>query len=153
MTAKRAGNASRGKTQAQVSEERQQCYQLRLAGVSTQAIAKQLGISVGTVHNRVTQEIQSREEPLAEEMRKMQLDRLDDWLVRLNAQVRDGRQVARSIEVALRVEERRAKLMGIDAPERMSTEVSYTPSSDLEQRVQAARALLQGTDVVPGAEL
>jgi hypothetical protein len=104
-----------------------------------------VGLSVGTVHNRIQAEIKERVEPLAEEVRKMQVDRLDEWLMHLNRQVREGRQVARSIEVALRVEERRAKLLGIDAPERTTSEVTYAPSNDLEARVAAARALLQDT--------
>ena len=151
MPTPRGGRAQARQSQknaAQVAEEQLTCYRLRLAGATLDQIAKQTGLSKGTVHTRISKEIAERVEPLAEEVRKMQLDRLDEWLMQLNKQVREGRQVARSIEVALRVEERRAKLMGVDAPERVdvSATVHEVTQADVElaemlREAQAANAV------------
>ena len=144
MAALRGGRTSaKKKNSADVAEEQAQCYRLRLAGMTLEQIAKQTDLSKATVHNRITAQIKETVEPLAEEVRKMQLDRLDEWLMHLNGQIRQGRQVARSIEVALRVEERRAKLMGVDAPEKTQSEHSFTASPDLQERIAAAQALLR----------
>lgn len=122
-------NTRQKKNAAQVAEERLRCYELRLAGATIRMIAKQTGLAIGTVDARIQAEIQARVEPLADEVRKMQLDRLDEWLMHLNRQIRAGTAVARNIEIALRVEERRAKLLGVDKPEKFEV---TTGESDLD---------------------
>jgi hypothetical protein len=129
------------KNSAQVAEEQLRCYQLRLTGATIAMIAKQTGLAVGTVHKRIQSEIAERVEPVRAEVRKVQLDRLDEWLMHLNKQIREGRSVARNIEVALRVEERRAKMMGSDEPEQSAVTVTTDPAVQaLLDRARAARA-------------
>lgn len=64
---------------------------------------------------------------------QQELDRLDHYLVSLSPRVDRGEP--RAIEVAIKVGERRAKLLGIDAPVRAEITVEEAPSAeDLELR-------------------
>ena len=130
---------------ALVAAQQIQCYELRLTGMSIRAIAKKTGLSVGTVYKRIQSEIAERVLPLAEEVRKMELDRLDRWLEKLDAQILADKSVARNVEVAVKVAERRAKLLGIDAPEKQDVIVTETTQFDahfmeLVERVEAQNA-------------
>src|SRR5689334_18681227 len=98
--------------------------------MSLDNIAKRLRLSTGTVHNRIQAEIAERVLPLADEVRKMELDRLDRWLAKLDAQIQADRSVARNVEVAVKVAERRAKLLGVDAPERIEATVTEVTQED-----------------------
>lgn len=116
---------------AQIAEDQIRCYELRLTGMSIRAIAAETGLSVGTVHSRIESEIAARVLPVADEVRKMELDRLDRWLTKLDAQIQDDRSVARNVEVAVKVAERRAKLLGIDAPEKIDATVYEVTQEDV----------------------
>lgn len=131
MATRRAGGTHRAANRATVAEQQIQCYQLRLTGMSINAIAAATGLSVGTVHNRIQAEISKRVLPLAEEVRQMELDRLDRWLQKLDAQITADKAVARNVEVAVKVSERRAKLLGIDAPEKVEATVTEVTQEDL----------------------
>ena len=133
---------------AEVAEEQIRCYELRLTGASIRQIATITGLGVATVHKLIKLEIDERVTPLAEEARRMELDRLDVWLARLTVQINKGVAVARNVEVALRVSERRARLLGLDAPERVDAQVTETTVFDTEftalvREVQAAAALAE----------
>lgn len=121
----------RALNRATVAEQQAECYRLRLTGMSIEAIAKATGIARSTVHDRIQAEITAVVSPLAEEVRKMELARLDRWLEKLNDQIEDGRSVARNVEVACRVSERRAKLTGADAPEKVEAIVTQVTQEDL----------------------
>lgn len=136
---------------AEVAEQQIRCYELRLTGMSLDKIVKETGLSKGTVHNRIQAEIAARVLPLADEVRKMELDRLDRWLEKLDAQIHDDEaagRVARNIEVAVKVAERRAKLLGIDAPEKVEATVTEVTQEDialaeLVREAQAAAAVAE----------
>lgn len=142
------GGAPTPVNRASIADQQIQCYELRLTGMSIEAIAKATGIARSTVHDRIQAEITGRVQPLAEEVRKMELDRLDRWLEKLNDQIAQGYQVARSIEVAIRVSERRAKLLGIDAPERVEATVTEVTQEDiaLAELVAEAQAAASVTE-------
>lgn len=116
---------------ASVAEEQVRCYQLRLTGLSIRQIAGHTGLGVATVHARIQSEINARVLPLADEVRKVELDRLDGWLARLNGEIAAGKAVARNVEVAVRVSERRAKLLGIDAPQQIEATVTEVTQEDI----------------------
>ena len=101
---------------AQVAAEQVQCYEHRLAGKSVRTIAKLVGLPPSTVHNRIQAEIGERVIPLAEEVRKMELDRYDTWLETLMDKLAAGEDPLKVIPVAVKVSERRARLLGLDAP-------------------------------------
>ena len=136
---------------ATVAEQEIRCYELRLAGKSLDAIAKEVKLSKGTVHNRIQAHIEQRVQPLADELRAIEVDRLDRYLARLDAQIQDDEaagRAARNIEVAVKVSERRAKLLGIDAPERVEATVTEVTQEDLAlaelvREAQAAAAVAE----------
>lgn len=116
---------------AVVGEQEVRCYELRLAGKTFRQIAVETGLAVATVHKRIEAHIAQRVQPLADELRAIEVDRLDRYLVALDAQIQEGRAVARNVEVAVRVSERRAKLLGIDAPEKVEAIVTQVTQEDL----------------------
>jgi predicted class III extradiol MEMO1 family dioxygenase len=56
----------------------------------------------------------------AEILRRIEEERLDLWLQKLEKKIELGGEKA--IEIALRIQERRAKLRGLDAPKRLDIE-------------------------------
>lgn len=61
----------------------------------------------------------------------MEPDRLDRWLAKLDAQIAEDRVVARNVEVACKVVERRAWLLWIDAPGRIGATFHEVTQEDL----------------------
>lgn len=117
---------------AVVAEEQVQCYELRLQGKSIRGIAEILKMSKSTVERRISAEVKGRVLPLAEEVRQMEIDRLDSYLEKLHEQIEQGRGVPRCVEVAVKVAERRAKLLGVDAPEKVDATLHEVSQADLE---------------------
>jgi hypothetical protein len=72
-------------------------------------------LSVGTVHKRIEKELTNRKQPSGDALHRMELERLDD-LERRAREVMDGERVLLAIDRLLRIGERRAKLLGLDAP-------------------------------------
>lgn len=141
---------------AQHAEQRAEAYRLKLRGLSDRAVGERLGVSHTTVQNWTRQEADERVLPLAEELRKVQLERLGEMrqaalqvLETVHVTVQQGRIVADSfgdpvpddapvlaaIDRLLRIEERIAKLCGLDAP----LEVDAT----VEQRTPEVAALIE----------
>lgn len=109
-------NANPGKAEA-AAERRLKALELRTAGASYRAIAAQLGVSHQQAYEDVAHELEvlaERSQAEAAHVRTLELERLDAMTVAIWQQVRAGNQGA--IDRALRVMERRAKLLGIDAP-------------------------------------
>ena len=116
-------------------EHRLRALELRGEGKSYRKIADALGIDVHRAHDLVTEGldqliVQSAE--TAEQVRVLELGRLDDLLDRLVIKLSlqrkamataDGKSVnvpdpeERTVDAILRVMERRAKLLGLDAPQ------------------------------------
>lgn len=134
------------------AEEQRICYELRLRGLSIRAIAEETGLSVGTVFNRIDCEITETLDPLRAKLRELEVERLDrmqltvlNILDRDHYVVSDGRVVTRvdaetdekvpvadpgpvfqAIDRLLKIQERRAKLLGLDAPTKV--EANVTPA-------------------------
>jgi hypothetical protein len=136
---------------AGAAEQSRRCYELKLAGWSHDKIAAELKISHGTVANRIEAHLKLRVQPLADELRAVMVDRLDLCIERLHDQIQDDEQagrLARNIEVLVKVEERRAKLLGVDAPERVEATVHEVSATDvalaeLVREAQAAAAVAE----------
>jgi hypothetical protein len=126
---------------AEQAEKQVRAYELKLMGHSLRSIAKTMteeGMTVShqTVSNLIERECAEHVLPLADAVRKQEIDRFDRWLVKLNEQIEDGRQVARNIEVGVKVSERRSRLLGADAP--VQQEITAT----VEQRPADVLALI-----------
>lgn len=94
---------------------KEQALQLRISGASYRQIARTLGMSVSNAHLLVTEglnELRSQNEELTEELRRVELARLDAMLLALW----ERRKEARVADSILRIMERRSKLLGLDAP-------------------------------------
>lgn len=128
---------------AEMAERVAQCYALKLRGFSYRRIAEEMGLSVATVHKHVTRALAERVDPLVEQYRAIELDKLESAEARLWEQVEDGspRGLARNVEVLLKLSERRAKLLGMDAPERQQIEATIdSRPAELIAKIEAARA-------------
>jgi AcrR family transcriptional regulator len=133
---------------AEIAKQQAECYQLQLDGLSIREIAKRTGLSVGTVHNRISAQCVAVVQPLAEQVRSRHLDQIRDWLVKLNDQIDVGVAVARNVEVGTRLLEREAKLLGIDAPQQVQATVTQVTQEDialaeLVREAQAAAAVAE----------
>ena len=111
--AKRAPTGTAEKTAAR----RLQALELRKAGASYQQIGERLGISNGQAFQDVKREmakIAEQATELATEVRQMELERLDAMHLGLWPEARKGHLGA--VDRVLRIMERRASLLGLDAP-------------------------------------
>jgi hypothetical protein len=118
---KAVDGAMKRRNTAVTAEETIWCSQRRLEGwtirqisnTSEQALGRRL--SVGTVHKRIEKELTNRKQHSGDALHRMELDRLDD-LERRAREVMDDERVLLAIDRLLRIGERRAKLLGLDAP-------------------------------------
>lgn len=101
---------------SQVAERRRQACELRLAGVGYAQIARQLGYaSASGAHAAVQQGMKAAFEEPHGEVRRLELERLDALLVGLWPKARRGD--ASAVDRVLRVMDRRARYLGLDAAE------------------------------------
>ncbi|MGJ6963274.1 hypothetical protein ACSDR0_15315 [Streptosporangium sp. G11] len=122
---------------AQAAEETAAAYELRLTGLTLREIGARLGIAPSTVHLRITAALAERVDPLVDQYRTVELDRLDrltvkawevlerDHVVVQHGKIvrdeegnplRDDGPVLAAVGTLLRISERRSKLLGLDAP-------------------------------------
>lgn len=104
---------------ARAIEHREHALALRRAGRSYRAIGEELKISKTRAHQLVSEGLEESREQImahADELRAETLSRLDGMLQKVypNAEAGDVQAVDR----VLKIEERRAKLLGLDAPVR-----------------------------------
>lgn len=147
---------------ADEAENRIVAYQLKLRGLSDRAAAQQMGVSHTTIQRWVKDEADSRVLPLADELRKVQLERLGEMrlkalevLERFHVVVSHGKvirddddvpleddgPVLAAIDRLLRVEERIARLVGLDAPTRSEIKTPEVQKpAELLKRIADARA-------------
>lgn len=103
--------------QINIEDRRAKALELRKGGSSYRAIAKKLGVEVGTAYSDVNAALQSltnMNTTSADELRMMEVERLDAMLLSISTQLKAGHLGA--IDRALRISERRSKLQGLDAP-------------------------------------
>ena len=92
-----------------------QCVELRKAGVSYENIAKKLGLGNASCALQMVRRALSRVDTEAtKDLRDLETRRLDDMLFSIWGHVRKGHFGA--IEKALKIMERRARLLGLDSP-------------------------------------
>lgn len=103
--------ASRKRIQA--AEKQRQALILRKAGATYETIADQLGYSSAAgAHKAVMTALRNTLKEPAEELRQLELARLDQYLVSLAKDLQRGD--VKAIHAALKIGERRAKLLGLD---------------------------------------
>lgn len=108
---------SKTAAKAIVSAKRKaQALDLRIQGLSYTEIASQVGVARQHCHRYVVDALAEINEHAAEEaaeLRRLESERLDQMLVALSKKIADGDVAA--IQVALKIQDRRAKLWGLDS--------------------------------------
>ncbi len=100
-------------------ERIQQALDLRMSSKSYSEIAKTMGCSKHTAHNLVMKglaELEAKTKEKAEQVRQMEVMRVDAIIESLW----ENRGVPRASEVILKAQERRARLLGLDAPAKVA---------------------------------
>ncbi len=116
-------------------EKQRLALELRKAGVSFPQIAAQLGYkSVSGAFDAVDSAIKRLLQEPAEEVRKLEVARLDHMLSAVWPSVQRGDE--RAVEMALKIMARRAKLLGLDAPKAVEL------SGDLRLSIDALDKML-----------
>jgi hypothetical protein len=133
--------------QLKIAQDRAEVLRLRREGHSYQSIAATTNLSVATVGTYVQAELIELREKTSldvQSMRDLELQRLDEDLRALGPGRRAGDPT--SIATAVRISERRAKILGLDAPTQHEVNgniivtaeaVAKMPDSDLSDRVTA----------------
>lgn len=127
---------------ARIADEQHRCFELKRKGMSVRAIAAELKMAPTTVQDRLQAAYDQLVLPIADEVRKLDLARLDAWLERLEERLDDGEDPVRVVPVGLKVLERRSRLMGADAPEKAEMTVHKVDAEDVEliEMLNEARA-------------
>jgi transcriptional regulator with XRE-family HTH domain len=109
---------------------RAQAFDMRLAGHTQQAIAERLGRDRSTISRWLQVEINNLIIPRVEELRRVETERMDSYLRALEEGIVKGD--VKAINAALRVSERRARLLGLDAPVKIESTVITLEMIDRE---------------------
>lgn len=119
---------------------------LRRAGFTFQRIAEEVGYRQASGAQRAYNRIMARNIPQApEEHRQQELDRLDRMQVALWPRAMKGDDKA--INTIIRLMERRARLVGIDAPTKIQAEVvNYDGTRDIDGDIERIVNILRGVD-------
>jgi DNA-binding CsgD family transcriptional regulator len=105
---------------------------LRKSGATYDQIGKTLGITTQGAYKAIIRSLQRLNEKNTEgteELRRLEVERLDRMLAAIWGQVLNGNQGA--IDRALRIGERRAKLLGLDAPTKTDLTTDGKPLTDV----------------------
>ena len=125
--AARTRTASATAASEETREKRRQALELRKRGLSFDAIADAMKLAGGrsTARKLVVAALADITDEPAREVKKLELERLDTQHRRLDRAQRDAKlmgdpeAVAKVGAVLLKVQERRARLLGLDAPVRV----------------------------------
>jgi hypothetical protein len=120
------GNLPAGRREI-IAERRVKAFELRKGGASYRQIGRALEVSEKTAHGDVMTRLRAlarTEETVAADVRRLELERLDTLLVAHWAAATGGDE--RATRVALSILERRARLLGLDAPAKIDERVAGT---------------------------
>lgn len=137
--------------EAAIEDRRSRAWELRLKGKTVRQIATELQVSVGTAHGDIAAVLERTKEEnddRAETHRTISLARLEKALgvveQALDAQVfdelgnADNELRLKALDRMLKIEERRSKLLGLDAPTKVEAKVEGVSLEDLEVRRKLA---------------
>ena len=145
-----------GKGSREIAAERRiKALELRKTGLSYRAIGDALGVSHGQAYNdvmRALRQLAKKQDGIAEELRILEDQRLDDMLAPMMTQAKRGNQGA--VDRVLRIMDRRARLWGLDAPQKIaptdpSGEHEYSGVREDIQRQLAGLAAAMGQGSIP----
>lgn len=110
---------------ARIEARRQRAFEMRRGGGSYRAIGAALGVSHEIARQDVAaimEQVNAESREMAAEYRSIQIERLDAmltaiWPRALKANPENPQAQMAAVDRVLRIEERRAKLLGLDAPQ------------------------------------
>ena len=90
----------------------------------------------------------------AEELRTLELERLDSLYATVTAIIETGspKDVLNAIDRALRIMERRSKLLGLDAPVRQDLRITDRLDAQIEQLAAEILAVRDWSDATPSTD-
>lgn len=136
-------SAKRDAKKVDLNERRKVALEARISGLSYQAIADKLGYSDKTLVRRdVVNGIKEIVREPAEEVLRIELARLDEMLAGCWEAARSGDVSA--IDRAIRIQDRRAKYLGLDAPTKVHQTNSFEGLD--EEALKAKWKELTGVD-------
>jgi DNA-binding CsgD family transcriptional regulator len=123
-------------------EREREALELRKTGMTREGIAEAMGLSVSGAFGAVSRALARLVTECTEganELRRLEVERLDHMLAAISPAIDEGDLAA--IDRALRIQERRAKLLGLDSPSQQQLDITrHTVELDL-------------SDIGPSAEL
>lgn len=126
---------------ARLEDRREKVWALRMRGLSSRQIAKHVEVSHVTVLKDLTivlDRTRSETNDAVAQHRSLQLSRLERLTEVLMPLAESGSLDA--IDRLDKIEKRRAALLGLDAPTKVSTEISTVSLDELEELRSAAKA-------------
>jgi DNA-binding CsgD family transcriptional regulator len=117
-----------GPSKVRTAELEAECLRLRREGLTHREIAARLGVAPATAYRRIRHaldEVNERNVEDATTLRSLEMLRLDELQNAIWQRATDGD--VRALDRILAIMTRRAKLLGLDAPERRRTKVRINP--------------------------
>jgi hypothetical protein len=149
------GEHKASKQRIAAAEKQRQALELRKAGESYDAIAEKLGYSGRPgAYKAVKTALEKTIQEPADELRRIELERLDTMLKSIWHFVEAGN--TKHVAAALRIMERRASLLGLDAPKQVDVKVTIREevarmvaagmldASEADAAIAEAEAILRG---------
>lgn len=135
-----------------IAARRERVWELRLRGKAIAAIAREIGCGATTVHGDLVATLAATRErtaDLCERERGLQRGRLDKALELVSAAIDAGDATA--IDLLLKVEARRSKLLGLDAPEQHEVTAVVSEGETTPSAARALVAAVFGAGALPAA--
>lgn len=127
-------------SEPELEARRAEVIKLRVAGYGFRDIAKQLGIGLATAYNdfkAVMDRTKSEADSTADQERQVSLARIDKAIAVLMPML-DGENSLDAMDRLDKLEKRRAALLGLDAPAKVSAEVSTVGLDELAELRRSA---------------
>jgi len=148
------GESKASANRISAAERQVQALALRKAGIGYAAIARQLGYAGPSgAYKAIMTALHALTREPAEELRTLELARLDDLLAGLWAAARQGNVL--KVDRVLKIMARRAALLGLDAPQRVAVTDHRQEAEAIAAEIgkpelveQIARDLLLGQEAV-----
>ncbi len=129
---------ARSNNELQALDKQLLALQLRKAGASFEQVAKACGYAnAGGAFKAVKTALKKTLQEPADDLRKLELARLDEAQAAIWAKVKNGD--LKAIDRLLRISERRSKLLGLDAPVKLEGEVTHTVNLQELDAIRAQR--------------
>ena len=119
-----------------------EALKLRSLGLTYQKIADRMGCSVSTASDRYHRALAAVPSDAVEEHRKLMGEQIDSLLEVAFEQALTGKRSLFAIDRCIMLMERKARLIGLDAPVKQSVEVVTYDGNSIEARVAELRSAL-----------